>query len=384
MAHIIIGADLVPTESNIKEFERGVSTSLIDKEIARIMNEADFRCFNLETPLIQGKESCINKWGPCIGAPASTVVGIKSLNIDFMTLANNHIMDYGAEGLRSTVKALESVGIQYGGIVKNLNDAKKMFYATINGIKIGFYCCAEHEFSIASESSIGVNPFDPLNSFDDVELAKKQDNADYVIVLYHGGKEHYRYPSPQLQKLCRKFIEKGADLVVCQHSHCVGCKEDYKDGTIVYGQGNFIFDYGETDECWKTAILIDLNIQEGVKSIDYIPIVRNKNGIRLAKNEETDNIIDSFNMRSKEILNFQFVYNHYQEYAKKQRDTYLGAFLGRKTIFFRGLNKVTNGALIRRRIKALYRKNEVLCLRNFIECEAHRELILALLEKEDI
>lgn len=381
MAHIIIGADLVPTESNIKEFEKGASASLIDEEIARIMNEADFRCFNLETPLIQGKESGINKWGPCIGAPASTAVGIKSLNIDFMTLANNHIMDYGEEGLQSTIEALKSVGIQYGGIGKNLNDAKKMFYTIINRMKIGIYCCAEHEFSIASESSTGVNPYDPLNSFDDVELAKKQDNADFVIVLYHGGKEHYRYPSPQLQKICHKFIEKGADLVVCQHSHCIGCKEDYKGGTIVYGQGNFIFDYGETDECWKSAVLIDIDITGNSHKIDYIPIIRNGNGIRLAKNKDADDIIDSFNARSNEILNPQFVHKNYQEYAEKQRSTYLGAFLGHKTFFFRGLNRITNGFLVRRKIKSLYRKKERLCLRNFIECEAHREMILTLLRE---
>lgn len=381
MAHIIIGADLVPTESNIKEFEKGASTSLIDEEIARIMNEADFRCFNLETPLIQGKESCINKWGPCISAPASTAVGIKSLNIDFMTLANNHIMDYGEEGLQSTIETLQSVGIQYGGIGKNLNDAKKMFYTIINGMKIGIYCCAEHEFSIASESSTGVNPFDPLNSFDDVELAKKQDNADFVIVLYHGGKEHYRYPSPQLQKICHKFIEKGADLVVCQHSHCIGCKEDYKSGTIVYGQGNFIFDYGETDECWKSAVLIDINIMNNSHKIDYIPIIRNGNGIRLAKNKDADDIIDSFNVRSNEILNPQFVHKNYQEYVEKQQSTYLGAFLGHKTFLFRGLNRITNGFLVRRKIEFLYRKRERLCLRNFIECEAHREMILTLLRE---
>lgn len=66
--------------------------------------------------------------------------------------------------------------------------------------------------------------------------------CDYTIVLYHGGKEHYRFPSPNLQKYCRKFIEKGANIVICQHSHCIGCEENYKNGKIIYGQGNFLFD----------------------------------------------------------------------------------------------------------------------------------------------
>lgn len=228
MAHIIIGADLVPTKQNLKEFEKGKSIDLIGDEIAKIIRDSDFSCFNLETPLINGNEECIDKWGPCIGAPASTVYGIKALNIDFLTLANNHIMDYGAEGLQSTIEALKTAGIQYSGVGSNLDEARKVFYTFVNGIKIGIYCCAEHEFSIASEHKSGVNPFDPMNSLDDVKSSKEEEKADFLIVLYHGGKEHYRYPSPKLQKICHKLIEKGADLVVCQHSHCVGCKEEYK------------------------------------------------------------------------------------------------------------------------------------------------------------
>ena len=66
--------------------------------------------------------------------------------------------------------------------------------------------------------------------------------------IINGGKEHYRYPSPDLQKICRKFIDKGADLVVCQHSHCIGCEEKYNHGTIVYGQWNFLFDRSNIEE----------------------------------------------------------------------------------------------------------------------------------------
>ena len=161
----------------------------------------------------------------------------------------------------------------------------------------------------------------------------------------------------------------------------MGCKEEYKGGTIVYGQGNFIFECGEIDECWKSAVLIDINIMDNSHKIDYIPIIRNGNGIRLAKNKDADDIIDSFNVRSNEILNPQFVHENYQEYVEQQRSTYLGAFLGHKTFFFRGLNRITNGFLVRRKIKSLYRKKERLCLRNFIECEAHREMILTLLRE---
>ena len=103
-------------------------------------------------------------------------------------------------------------------------EIKKYHIIEKDGLKVGIYVCAEHEFSIATEKLPGANPFDPLWSLDHIQKLKQQ--CDYVVVLYHGGKEEYRYPSPELQKVCRRISEKGADLVLCQHSNCVGCQEE--------------------------------------------------------------------------------------------------------------------------------------------------------------
>lgn len=75
------------------------------------------------------------------------------------------------------------------------------------------YACTEHEFSIVTNYAPGANTYDPLETPDYIRSLK--DKCDYLIVLYHAGKEHYRYPSPYLQKVCRKMVEKGADLVIC-------------------------------------------------------------------------------------------------------------------------------------------------------------------------
>ena len=69
-------------------------------------------------------------------------------------------------------------------------------------MKIGIYACAENEFTIATDTTAGANPFDPFESLDHIQNLKR--SCDYVIVLYHGGKEHYRYPSPYLQKFVGK------------------------------------------------------------------------------------------------------------------------------------------------------------------------------------
>jgi len=170
------------------------------------------RIFNLEAP-ITDELNPISKCGPNLIAPTSTIKGIKALNPSLITLANNHILDQGVRGLNSTRDILNSNDIPFVGVGDNLTAASKPYILQRDNLKIGVYACAEHEFSIATDTSPGANPFDPLESLDHIQDLKSM--CDYVIVLYHGGKEHYRYPSPYLQKVCRKMVQKGADLIVC-------------------------------------------------------------------------------------------------------------------------------------------------------------------------
>ena len=210
---ILIGADFVPTKSNEAYFISGDSEKLFGIPLKRILDKADYRIFNLECPIVD-KESPIEKKGPNLRAAKNTVQGFIEAGVDLFSLANNHIMDHGENGLHSTVHALENAGIKSVGSGACLSEASKAFVFSVKGKRIGVYACAEHEFSIATETSCGVNPFDPLETMDHIIELKQA--VDYVIVLYHGGKEYYRYPSPNLQKRCRKMISSGADLIVCQ------------------------------------------------------------------------------------------------------------------------------------------------------------------------
>ena len=372
---IVIGADIVPLKSNFELFNSGDVLALIGKELFDILKNTDYRVFNLEVPLTDNGKP-IDKNGPTLGAPTSTINGYRALGVDLLTVANNHILDQGKEGFFDTLSILDKNDIKYVGGGNNLSFASKSFVREINGKKIGFYACAEHEFSISTDKTCGANPFDPLESFDHVVKLKKE--CDYVIVLYHGGKEHYRYPSPNLQKICRKFIEKGANLVICQHSHCIGCKEDYQDGTIVYGQGNFIFDRNNKGEYWDTSLLIKLNDDF---SIEYIPLVKVDGGVRLAEGENAQEIINNFDKRSKEITIDGFIEKKYSEFANKMIEGYLFSFCGMKrTFMFRVINKLTGYRYSKWLLKKKINKKQLLALKNCIECEAHRELILKGLE----
>lgn len=245
--------------------------------------------------------SPIKKNGPALRASLKTINLYKKLGVNLVTLANNHIMDQSAQGLESTISALDAADILYVGAGNNLYSLVQSRRFMFNKHRVGVYACAEHEFSIADDTTPGANPFDPLESYDYINMLKN--NCDYVIVLYHGGKEHYRYPSPDLQRYCRKFVDKGADLVVCQHSHCIGCMEKFKAGTIIYGQGNFLFDHSES-EYWKTGMLIEMDNDFHIR---YVPVVKNGSSVHMANEKDGKRILDDFNLRSEQILEEGFV-----------------------------------------------------------------------------
>ncbi len=370
---IIIGADIVPTESNIGFFENADRNKLIGEELCGILDEADYRIFNLEVPLTN-LETPIAKYGPCLKSSPQSAAGMKRIGVDLFTLANNHIMDQDVQGLESTIQTLDKNGIFHVGAGKNLEEARKPFFFTIKGKRYGVYSCAEHEFSIAKDNKPGANPFDPLESLDHIAGMKNQ--CDYAIVLYHGGKESYRYPSPSLQKTCRKIVEKGADLVICQHSHCIGCKEEYKQSVIVYGQGNFLF-LEDDNEYWNTGIIVRINDSGAV---DYVPYQRKGNSIQLADGKERTEILNAFEQRSSEIKQAGFIEENYKAFADGMLPDYVLFFLNLdQSFFYRAINKLS-GQRLRKAVSEHIKKKRGSGMRNFVECEAHRELLLKGLE----
>ena len=371
--NILIAGDTVPTKSNYDAFKNGDLDSLVGAELKELFRNADYRICNLEAPLTDVKDP-IDKGGHNMAAPTETVNGLSALGIDLCTLANNHILDQNEQGLFTTCQTLKDRGISFVGVGTNLEEAARPYIASVDGKKIGIYACAEHEFSIAAKDRAGANPFEPLFSLDHIAALREQ--CDYLIVLYHGGKEQYPYPSPQLQTVSRRLADKGADLVLCQHSHCIGCKEEYGTSTIVYGQGNFLFNEN-VNEYWRSGLLVQIG--DGFE-IRFLPIVMKGNGIELAKGETAEKIMAAFQRRSEEIQQPGFIEDNYRAFAKKATGYYFLEFTGRRLLIFmfRALNKLSGQRLMRRfSWTGSFRGRHYCAMRNYIECEAHRELILA-------
>jgi len=138
---------------------------------------------------------------------------------------------------------------------------------------------------------------------------------------------------------------------------------------IVYGQGNFLFDRSD-NEFWQTSLLIKLEISDK-SNVEFIPIVKKGNVVRIANKEQGKDILDQFQKRSNEIKNERFIIDNYKEYAKQMYSSYLASMHGNNLVF-KVLNKISG----HRFVHMLYSERSLLKIRNVIECEAHREMFL--------
>lgn len=366
---VLIGADIVPTKNNIDIFEAGDLEGLVGKELARVMCDSDFNILNLETPLTD-KLSPIVKAGENFAAPKRTISGLRAINPHFYGLANNHILDQGDQGLVSTINLLKASGIGCAGAGMTAEEAARPYIKRVSGVNIGIYLCAEHEYSVVTREHGGANPYDPLYSFDHVRQLRE--NCDLCIVLFHGGIEYYRYPSPQLRRVFKRFAESGADVIVAQHTHCIGCMEKFMDSLLVYGQGNFLFDDSDK-EIEKTSLLVQISTDGKNHDYSFIPLVKDKYTVKKTDSKSGEIILREFSKRSELITKEGVIEEKFYGYTKQQARGYLTGISGGFGRFFpiRVINKMCSYRLSER----MYSGKLVLPLENYINCETHREVL---------
>ncbi|UCD49589.1 MAG: CapA family protein [Phycisphaerales bacterium] len=369
MVDILVGGDVCPIRRSRPYFREGDAQALFN-DLMPEFEAADLTIVNLECPLIEGHSPISKGGGPILGASSQCIAGLKKARIDVAALANNHILDHGPEGLMNTIRVCREAGIDVVGAGENLETAGHVLSRTIDGIRIGVLGVAEHEFSIATEASAGANPLD-LIAFVRT-MRQHRDQFDYMLVLLHGGKEHYRYPSPELQKICRFMVEEGASAVICQHSHCPGCYETYQGGFIVYGQGNLIFDdFPNPRPNWCKGYLVRLTVTPGTTSEMHItPYIQSDAQVgarRMARGEAL-----AFERELEEastlIRDGAFVQRQWRQYCQSQRYTYFNILRGHSRPL-RGLNKLLHFSDL------LYSNKELEVLRNVVRCETHREVL---------
>ena len=207
---------------NYKSVKDNNFTWMWDKT-AEILKSADIAFINLESPLVN---NCpITTGGMIFCADPKNIDGLNFAGIDVTNLANNHINNYGQEGIKNTIELLENTGILTTGVSGPV-------YKEINQIRLAF---------------LGYNQFGRLPDISQ-EIKKAKDQANLVVVSIHWGEEYTDKPTTKQQELAHLAIDNGADLIIGHHPHWVQPIEVYKDKLIVYSLGNFIFDQGWSEK----------------------------------------------------------------------------------------------------------------------------------------
>ena len=315
MKMLLLG-DVSPTNVTAPLFKVGDTATLFTNTLP-LFEGSDFRFVNLECALTDSDKT-IAKFGPHLKAPKETASVLKQIGIDCCGLSNNHVFDYGKEGMRDTLSALESNGIAYTGFGNNYEDSRKNFIVHKNGEKIALIAVCEHEYSYALENRMGSRPWDEYDTIEDIRKAKE--SCDRVIVFYHGGKEYCKYPSPRLHRLCHAMVRNGADVVLCQHSHCIGSYENYEGGHILYGQGNFHFVKPRDKDGWSTSLAVDYDTE--LDKLEFTPLKITDNGIMLAEKDERENILKEFNARNQKLINGEWR-NGWKDFCQSVKGGYI-------------------------------------------------------------
>lgn len=367
---LLIGGDLVPTIENADLFCKSDIESIFGKDLKNYWLSADYRIFNMECPITNCKERLF-KNGPSLVAEKNCLAGILALQPSIVMLSNNHIMDACETGLTDFMASLNDFGIPYIGAGENISATNHTYIFESESVRVGIYVCCDYEFSIALKNKAGAHPFS-LKSYEDVRRLKNE--TDYVIVIYHGGKEYYRYPSPELQSKCRAFVDAGAELVLCQHSHCIGSEEMYENGRILYGQGNFVFNK-KSDDYWSTSLLVEVQVDSGF-NVRYLPIIQTKMGTSLASGAEKQKILDDLEKRSNRISESGAIEKEFSIYSDSLITSYLYTFAGWNTYWAAVDRKIFKGFFIKKH----YSRKSLAAMWNFIRTDAHREVVLQGLE----
>jgi poly-gamma-glutamate synthesis protein (capsule biosynthesis protein) len=191
-------------------------------------------------------------------------------SVDGVSLANNHIMDYGIEGLRSTLAVLKEKGIAIAGAGRNEKEAREPGIFEVKGIRVAFLAYSNtfpEEFWASRDE--GGTAFGKAESIRwDIRKAKKK--VDIVIVSFHWGGELETEPKKYMKRLAHLAIREGADCVIGHHPHVIQGIEKYKKGIIAYSLGNFAFgSYSEKPTGIFLRVVFD---KEGWKKAEVIPL----------------------------------------------------------------------------------------------------------------
>ncbi|UVI31913.1 CapA family protein [Paenibacillus spongiae] len=237
------------------------------------LKEPDLMAGNLETPITLRGVPAQDKQFVFKGSPKS-LPALKEAGFDVVSLANNHTLDQGVEGLLDTIGYLDEIGMPNMGGGSDDKEAFEPAILEAKGIKVAYIGLSRvlpvAEWKATKDRAGVAETYDSTQAKATIRSARKQ--ADLVIVMVHWGKERKDYPEKYQQQLAREYIDAGADLIIGSHPHVLQGFEQYKGKWISYSLGNFIFNKTKTPKTDDTGVLDAVCTKEGSCSLKFNPM----------------------------------------------------------------------------------------------------------------
>jgi poly-gamma-glutamate synthesis protein (capsule biosynthesis protein) len=287
--------------------------------VKHLFSEKDLNIVNLETCVTAQKRTGLKKKHVLLNSHPDTLAALKEIHTDVVTLANNHVADYGWEGVNDTLENVAKSAIQFVGAGKTRDEANRMLIFSKNGIQFGilnrtFTCEAANDSLPDNVPQAAELRFKTL--FDDVEKGRKE--CQILIVTLHFGYEYCHYPLAEHVQYSRTLIEKGAAIVVGHHPHVIQGIEKHQNGLIAYSLGNFQFanivkpltEFEEKSFILQCVLDVDVSKRCGsITNIEYrvIPVVLGQNGkVQEAYGEDKQKILQKLSRISESFDNNEY------------------------------------------------------------------------------
>ena len=273
--------------------ERGGINGVLSSDILKLMKDSDLMVANSEFTVSNRGSKLPNKLYTFRAKPERLSI-YSEMGVDMVTLANNHVYDYGDEAFLDMLDSFDEYKIPHIGAGHNISEAKKPYYFIINGYKFAFVSATRAEKYImtpgATEDSLGVfRCYDPTQLINTIKELRLEN--DYVIPIVHFGKEDSHELEDEKVSSAKAYIDAGADVVVGHHAHTLQGVEIYNDKPIIYNLGNFLFN----DLVVDTAVFqIKLN-ENGEMEYYMIPAIQKNCSTSLLYDNEKQRVIDDLN-----------------------------------------------------------------------------------------
>lgn len=227
----------------------GTDQPFVSDDVLSVLESGDIRVGTLECAIGNDPSFCKEKLlrdGDLVYAFDDDIKRLLDLNINIVSLANNHFYDLGTKGASHTIELLDKYGILHCGAGENLSEAQKPAVVKINGKTIAFLgFCDYHNYQYmgwipyANRIEAGVNPLQEELALSLINKIKSK--FDYVVVMPHWGVEHTYEVTPWVARMSKKMLMAGADLILGSHPHRVQPVVNFRRKSIVYSMGNFLF-----------------------------------------------------------------------------------------------------------------------------------------------